>query len=345
MRAIARAAFATTLLLSASLTPLAAQTANKPSWLDPALLEAAKAEGGTVVVYSTTNEEEGLPLWKLFEDATGIKAQYVRASDSQILGRVTIEARAGQKTWDIAQTANVQKFPDPMMLAFEPPEAKNIFPEARAENKRWYGVYSNYNTPAYNTKMIKKEDLPKSFEDFSKHPEWAGKVVIDSTDHVWLATVFKFYGEEKARKVLKEFVSVVKPVVIDGHLAVARAVGAGEYWFALNNYLNLTVNQKLAGASTDYFLMDPVPLFYGQVGVSANAPHPKTALLAANFSLSKEAQTHLATFGRMPTRADVETNPPGIVKEVNTAKVMSVLLTGEEDRVWQREFKEILLAR
>src|SRR5690242_963655 len=92
----------------------------KPAWLDESLLPAAKAEG-QVVVYSTTNEQEGLPLWKLFEDATGIKVLYVRASDAQILSRVIIEARANQRTWDLAQTANVQKFPQDFLLGWAPP--------------------------------------------------------------------------------------------------------------------------------------------------------------------------------------------------------------------------------
>jgi iron(III) transport system substrate-binding protein len=326
-----------------SLNGLKADTSPHP-WLDPALLQAAKAEGGEVIVYSTTNEEEGLPLWHIFEEATGIKVQYVRASDSQILGRVTIEARSGQKTWDIAQTANVQKFPDALLAAFEPTEAQHLFPEARGSNKRWYGVYANYNTPAYNTKAIKKEDVPHSLEDFAHHPEWAGKVVLDGTDHVWLATVYRFYGEEKARRILKDLVATVKPVVIDGHLAVARAVGAGEYWIALNNYLNLTLNQKMAHANTDYFVVDPIPLFYGQVGVSAHAPHPTAALLAANFSISQEAQEFLAKFGRFPTRDDVKTEPAGLVAELNAHKPLTVLLSGEEDRVWQKEFKDLLLA-
>src|SRR6185436_4186555 len=49
--------------------------AQSPAWLDPTLLEAAKREG-SVVVYTSTNEREGLPLFKIFEDATGIKVHY-----------------------------------------------------------------------------------------------------------------------------------------------------------------------------------------------------------------------------------------------------------------------------
>ena len=77
LRAFA-AAFACIAGLSA---PAWAQTAT-PSWLDRSILEEARKEG-SVTVYSTTNEEEGLPLWKIFEDATGLKVNYVRKIDAE----------------------------------------------------------------------------------------------------------------------------------------------------------------------------------------------------------------------------------------------------------------------
>ena len=126
---------------------------------------------------------------------------------------------------------------------------------------------------------------------------------------------------------------------------MARAVGSGEYLVALNNYLNLTVNVKLGGGPTDFFALDPVVLFFGQVGVSQLAPHPKAALLAANFSISRDAQTFLAKFGRLPTRADVETNPPGVLEALKGRKIVTVLLNTEEDRRRIRQFNEIFKPR
>ena len=97
--------------------------------------------------------------------------------------------------------------------------------------------------------------------------------------------------------------ATLKPVVTDGHLAMARATGAGEYWISLNNYVNLSMNVKLAGGPIDVWALDPVALFFGQVGVNAKAPHPNAARLAANFMLSQECEQFLAKFGRLPTRA------------------------------------------
>jgi iron(III) transport system substrate-binding protein len=343
------------LLLAASLVPVVglasahaqatppAAAAPRP-WVDPALLAAAKAEG-SLVVYSSTNEQEGLPLFKLFTDATGIKVDYVRASDAVLMSRMAIEFRADQRSYDIVQTATVNKMPPQMLVAYEPSEASSISPDARDPNKRWYGVYANYNAPAYNTEKVKAAALPKSYEEFAERKEWAGKVAIDGTDNEWLKAIVQHYGEQKGIDLVKAMVAALRPVVTDGHLALARSTGAGEYWVSLNNYVNLSMNVKLAGNPIEVWALDPVTLFFGQVGVNAKAPHPNAARLAANFMLSRECQQFLAKFGRLPTRKDVASNPPGMVEMLTQKKVITVLMSPDEERTWQRRFDQLFKGR
>ena len=313
-------------------------------WLDPALLAAAKGEG-SLIVYSSTNEQEGLPLFKIFEEATGIKVEYIRNADSPLMSRVAIEYRANQKAWDLFHTTTVNKLPPQMLAQFEVPEVKAIAPEARDPDKRWYGVYANYNSPAYNTQKVKAADLPKTYEEFARHKEWAGQVAIDATDNVWLKAMLDYYGEPKGTQVVKDIVAALRPVLTDGHLAMARAVGAGEYALALNQFVNLSENVKIAGSPIEVFALDPVALFFGEVGISALAPHPNAARLAANFMLSQECQQFLAKFGRIPTRADVASNPPGIVELMQKKKVLTTLLTPEDERKWQRNFDALFKPR
>jgi iron(III) transport system substrate-binding protein len=337
-----RAGFAGLLGLALSLAPAFGQSARP--WLDPALLAAAKAEG-SLVVYSSTNEREGLAWFKLFEEATGIKVDYVRASDSVLMGRIAIEFRANQRSYDVVHTTTVNKIPPQLLAQFDPAEAKNISPQARDPDRRWYGVYANYNAPAYNTNHVKVSELPKSYEEFAQRKEWSGKVAIDGTDNEWLKGMFLHYGEERATKLLKEMVGTLRPVVTDGHLALARSVGAGEYWVALNNYVNLTLNVKLSGGATDLWALDPVVLMFGQVGINSRAPHPNAAKLAANFMLSQESQQFLSRFGRLPTRKDVQSNPAGIVAMLEQRKVLTVLLTPDEEKKWQRQFEQLFRGR
>ena len=133
-------------------------------------------------------------------------------------------------------------------------------------------------------------------------------------------------------------VTNLKPIVTDGHLALARANGAGEYWLTLNNYVNLTLNVKFAGGSIDFFALDPVALFFGQVGINSKAPHPNAAKLAANFLLSQQAQAFYTKFGRLPTRSDVTPNPADAVKTLESRKVVPVLFNPEDERMWQKTF-------
>jgi len=318
-----------------------AQTA---PWMTPDLLAVAKTEGA-VTVYSSVNEAEGLPMWKIFEDATGIKVTFVRASDVALNARIAIEHRAQQRSWDLNITTAASQLPPEVLAPFDPPEAASLDPSARAKDRRWYASSANYNTPAYNTKLVAAADLPKSFEDFGARKEWRGRVAIDGADIQWLSAMFQHYGEDKARKMLRDLIGAAQPAVVDGHLALARSLGAGEYMLALNNFTNLTYIVASSGAPTDIFALDPVAVFMVQVGVSAQAPHPNAARLAANFAISQEAQAFGAKFGRIPVRADVTPNPPDAISRLKGRTIVPVIFGPEDERKWKRQFDELFRPR
>jgi iron(III) transport system substrate-binding protein len=318
--------------------------AQEPSWIVPELLAPARAEG-VLTIYGSMNEQEALPLWRMFEQATGIRTEYVRASDTALIGRIIIERRAQQRSWDLLVSTAVSRLPSEFLAPIDPPQAQQIRPEARDQNRRWYGVYANYNTPAYNTRLVKAAELPKSYDEFAARKEWAGKVALDQGDVQWLSALFTYYGEERARKLALDIVATLNPVVVDGHLALARSVAAGEYWVALNNYLNLTLNLQLAGGTTDFWPLEPVALFFGQVGVSSLAAHPNAAQLAANFLLSKEAQQTLPRAGRVPVRSDVAPNPPDAISRLQGKKLIAVQMGSDDERKWRRTFQELFRPR
>ncbi len=340
-----RAPFAGPFALAlAAVAFVSAAQAQSPSWLDPALAAEAKKEG-TLVIYGSMNEQEALPYYKIFEDASGVKVTYVRASDTGIIGRIAVEFRANQRSWDVVMTTPVNRLPDAVLAQIDPPQAKGLIPQARDPNRRWYGTYANYNTPAYNTKFVKKEQLPKTYEEFLQRKEWRGRVAIDKGDSEWLMAMFQHYGAEKGRKLVQDIVATLDPVVTEGHLALARSVAAGEYWVALNNYTNLTINVKLAGAATDYWALDPVALIFGSVGVAANAPHPNAARLLANYALSREGQAQLSKHGRLPTRPDTPSNPPEVTEALLKQKIIGAVLSSAEAKKWQTEFATLFKKR
>lgn len=310
-------------------------------WLDPKLLAAAKAEG-SVVVYSSINEEEAAPIWQIFKDATGIAVEYVRGSDDALMARILVEARSARKTWDIVNNTSVSKMSPALFTPFDPAGARGWPADLRDPDRRWYATEQIYDVPAYNTQHIKPSELPKSYEDFLKHPEWAGHVAINDSDSAWLAGLYRTFGDAKAKQVVQGLVSTLKPALISGHLAVARAVGTGEYWIALNNYISLTMNAKLAGSPTDFWVLDPASVFFGQVGISAKAPHPNAALLAAAFLLGKDAQRQITVRGRLPVRADVPTNPPDVRSRFKGKHVVFEELDPAQEERWSDLYTELV---
>lgn len=339
LKHIAPAALACALLVA----PARAQQASPP-WMMPEILAAAQAEGA-LTLYSSINEGELLPTWKVFEDATGIKVQIVRAADAQLNARIAIEGRARQRAWDILITTAVSQLPSDLLAQYDIPEAANLMPQARAKDRRWYGSSANYNAPAYNTNLVKKEDLPTTYEGFIAKKQWRGRVAIDTSDGQWLAGMFAHFGEEKGRKLVTDIVAALDPIIHDGHLALARSLGAGEYMVALNNYINLTYNVQLGGAPTDIFALEPVSFHMVQTGVSAYAAHPNAARLAANFAVSQQMQQMSAKYGRIPVRGDVTTTPPDALQRIAGKPLVLTAFGPDDDRKWRRTYDEIFKKR
>ena len=326
---------------AAGLLLTGAAGAQTPSWLTPDLAAAAKAEG-EVTIYSSVNEQEALPVWKIFEEAAGVKVNYIRNNDSALTSKIQIEARTGQQGWDLLVTTNVTRLPERVRAAFEPPESAAIGAKFRDPGRRWYGVYANYNAPSYNTDKVKLDRPPRDLEDFLTHKEWIGHVGIDALEFPWIRAVIERDGEEKGTRLLKQLFSEFKPSPVDGHLALARAVAAGEYWVTPSNYINLVNNLRSTGAHTDYWGADPIAVILGEEALNPAAPHPKAALLAANFLLSKEGQTAVGRLGRLPVRADVAPVPPDAITKLGKAEVVALSFTPEEERLWQKRYQDLL---
>ena len=85
--------------------------------------------------------------------------------------------------------------------------------------------------------------------------------------------------------------------------------------------------------------------WFGSIGVNSQAPHPKAAQLAANFMLSREAEQFLTKRGRLPTRTDVETNPPGVIDALQQKKVIVTISSAEQQKKMQTTFNELFRAR
>ena len=106
-------------------------------------------------------------------------------------------------------TTPVNRLPDAVLAQIDPPRGQGPDPAGARPNRRWYGVYANYNSPAYNTKFVKKRAVAEDLRGIPAAKEWRGRVAIDKGDTEWLMAIFTHYGEEQGRKLVQDIVATL----------------------------------------------------------------------------------------------------------------------------------------
>ena len=105
---------------------------------------------------------------------------------------------------------------------------------------------------------IKKEDLPKTYEDLLD-PKWKGKLGIEAKDQDWFATVVQSDGRRAARapKFFRDLVAKNGISVRKGHTLLNNMVVSGEVPLALTVYNYMPEQAKKKGAPIDWFALEP----------------------------------------------------------------------------------------
>lgn len=324
---------------SASAAPSVARTAGfDEAAEEKKLYDAAVAANETEVnLYSSINEQEAGPLLEIWtKKFPKVKANYIRASENALLGRVLTEAQAGKHNFDVlATTTSHLLSPAGLALQYAPPNAARVGDDLKDKGGQWFSIYTNWNVIQINTQKVKKGDIT-SYEDLLK-PQFKGQLIIDDSDYEWYQGLIAARGQEKADELIKNIVKTNGVAVIDGHGAVSDKVIAGEYAVALNNYLNQAERGKRAGAPTDWIAVEPVTLITsGKVVVAKSAPHANAAKLMANFLVSTDAQKYLAGRGRQITRSDLPQDPPDLVKSISKTYTAAPLSAADTEALGKK---------
>src|SRR6266436_6653227 len=152
-----------------------------------------------VVVYTSLNLKDSVPITEAFEKKTGVKVQLWRASSEKVLQRAVAEARAGRFACDILETNGPEMeamHREELLEEFFSPHFKDLPPAAFPKHRHYVADRFNFFTIAYNTKLVKPEEVPNSYEDLLD-PRLAGKVGLEASDVDWFGAVVKSMGEEK----------------------------------------------------------------------------------------------------------------------------------------------------
>ncbi|MEP7067848.1 MAG: extracellular solute-binding protein [Usitatibacter sp.] len=272
------------------------------------LIDGAKKEGELSIYTSAQSEDMGA-LVSAFEKKYGVKVTVWRSSSEKVLQRAVTEARGNRHTMDVAETNGPEMEAmsrEKILEAVKSPHLADLIAPAIRPHGEWVGTRLNVFTQAYNTTLVKKEDLPKTWEDLA-NPKWKGKLGIEQEDSDWLAGQYAELGEARAAKVFKDIVATNGVSVRKGHTLLTQLVVSGEIPLALTVYNYKAEQMKGKGAPIDWFSIGPAIARPNGIGVAKKAPHPHAAVLFYDFEISPEGQKILVGRDFVPTSRKVDT--------------------------------------
>ena len=332
------------LLIAAALgaaLPAVAQSLNDYAGADrmDKIAAAAKKEG-TLTLYTTIAEKDLPAIIKPFEDKYGVKVVVWRAGTDKVLQRAVQEARAGRNEMDVVHFGS----PEMEALAREKvlapvtsPLHKDLLPGSVPPHRQWAATILSVWVQAYNTNLVRKADLPKSYQELLD-PKWKGKLGIEAKDDDWFATaVHQLGGEEKGLAFFRKLVETNGISVRKGHTLLNNMVISGEVPLALTVYNYMPQQAKAKGAPIDWFAIEPAIARSNAVGVAARPKHPAAALLFYEYLLGPEGQKAFTSIDYVPTNTKVESPVKGI-RIMATDPIRSL----DEADKWSKLFEEVV---
>lgn len=272
------------------------------------LVEGAKKEG-ELNLYTSAQADDIGAVAAAYEKKYGVKVSMWRASSEKVLQRALAEARANRNTMDVAETNGPEMesmHRERILQLVKSPYLADLIAPALLPHGEWVGTRLNVFVQAYNTKAVRKQDLPKTWEDLFD-PKWKGKLGIEQEDADWLAGMLDEIGEAKGTKLFKDIVAKNGMSMRKGHTLLAQLVVSGEVPLALTVYNYKAEQLRGKGAPIDWFAIGTAIARPNGVGVARAAPHPHAAVLFYDFEISEEGQKILAQRDFVPTSRKVDT--------------------------------------
>ncbi len=162
---------------------------------------------------------------------------------------------------------------------------------------------------AYNTKKLKAEEAPKSWENVADS-KYAGIVALDdpmragplSTMLATLKTAWKNDAKWTA------FIKGLKALKVPTHKstsALFRLVISGEYFIAMPALLHDVMNEKEKGTPVNFVPTAPPIVFPRAAAIYAKSAHPNAAKLFAEWLITPEGQIAIDSLGREVSRKGI----------------------------------------
>ncbi|MDG3006528.1 extracellular solute-binding protein [Paludisphaera mucosa] len=267
----------------------------------------ARAEDGSVVVYSALDREFSEPILKDLarREALTLRPKF-DVESTKTVGLVNAIMAESVNTrcdlfWnnEILNTIRLKR--KGLLQPFQPKSAGDLPATFRDPDGTWYGFAARARVLIVNTRFVPKPERPRGIADLAGF-RWNGRVGIAKplfgTTATHAACLFAAWGDDRAKAFFRSLKSN-DVQVLSGNRQVAAAVGSGQLVFGLTDTDDAMLEIE-AGNPVEIIYPDREPGGIGTLFIPntlaliKDAPHPEAARKLADAILSAEVENRLA---------------------------------------------------
>ena len=309
---LSRTFFLQSLVIFMTTGPVFAQDADRR-----AMLDGAKKEG-EVVWYTSAGLQDSNPMAEAFQkDYPFLRVSVVRAGSGVLINRILSEARAQKSLFDVFNTNQESVLPlkkRTLIARYVSPQAAFYDDDLKNKDGYWHAAYVIPWFLGYHTRMVKKDEAPKSYEELL-HPKWRGGKIALGVDNgtIILSGLMRAWGKDKALRYFQQLAKQEPSMQRGSPSSRIGLLAAGEFplTLAAGNTLQTFASK---GAPVDWVALEPVFVQVNTLMLAAQSRHPNAAKLFIDFVLSKKSQEMIRSFHRVPARNGVDAEPPRMFK-------------------------------
>jgi ABC-type Fe3+ transport system substrate-binding protein len=275
------------------------------------LVEGAKKEGKVSWYTSLIVDQVVRPVKEAFEkEYPFLQVEYFRGNSERLVQKMFAEYQGKRYEVDIVDgtvTAPMVKKGGYLQRFYSPYVAE--YPAELKDPQGYWGVSNVYYfAVGYNTRMVKPNEVPKTYEDLL-NPRWKGQMMWSTSRGsgapMFIGNVFQSMGLEKGKAYLQRLKAQNVAKTTASARQLLDLVIAGEYPLALHIFNHHAHISKTAGAPVDWYPLEPASATINTLSPVTRAPHPYAMMLLIDFILSEKGQKVFQAVSYLPSHPKI----------------------------------------
>jgi iron(III) transport system substrate-binding protein len=283
---------------------------NKPD-RQKILIEGARKEGKVTWYTSLIVDQVVRPVKDAFEkEYPFLQIEFFRGNSERLVQKMLAEYQGKRYEVDIVDgtvTAPMVRSAGYLQRFYSPYLAE--YPAELKDPQGFWGVSNVYYfSLGYNTRMVKPNELPKTYEDLL-NPRWKGQMMWSTSRGsgapMFIGNVLQNMGQEKGKAYLQKLKTQNVAKTTASNRQLLDLVIAGEYPIALHIFNHHAHISKAAGAPVDWYALEPASATINTISPVTRTPHPHASMLFLDFILSEKGQKVFQSVNYLPSHPKV----------------------------------------